>query len=263
MFFRLIEYFYKITISIINIQAINTFKVFFLVKYCNFNQIFLIIFGKKFFLRPNIDFSAAISFTSKQYIYNIDNKESEIKYIIDAGSNIGQQTIKFYNEFQEAKKIISIEIDKDNFDLLKKNTSHCENVLPINCALSSEADKDKNYKKHANSEMSRLSNDVGDSPIKTTSINQLILDYKFPRIDILKFNIEGNETDVFFNNCEWIDKCKIIAFNNAHLQNDTQKILENFFKFKKFKIVNVHQFIFLIDASYESSKIKFEYFFKK
>ena len=100
MFFRLIEYFYKITISIINIQAINTFKVFFLVKHCNFNQIFLIIFGKKFFLRPNIDFSAAISFTSKQYIYNIDNKESEIKYIIDAGSNIGQQTIKFYNEFR-------------------------------------------------------------------------------------------------------------------------------------------------------------------
>ena len=263
MFFRLIEYFYKITISIINIQAINTFKVFFLVKHCNFNQIFLIIFGKKFFLRPNIDFSAAISFTSKQYIYNIDNKESEIKYIIDAGSNIGQQTIKFYNEFQEAKKIISIEIDKDNFDLLKKNTSHCENVSPINCALSSEADKNKNYKKHTNSLMSRLSNDVGDIPIKTTSINQLILDYKFPRIDILKFNIEGNETDVFFNNCEWIDKCKIIAFNNSHLQNDTQRILENFFKFKRFKIINVNQFIFLIDASYKSSKIKFEYFFKK
>ena len=111
--------------------------------------------------------------------------------------------------------------------------------------------------------MSRLSNDAGDSPIKTTSINQIILDYKLPRVDILKFNIEGNEIDVFFNNCEWIDKCKIIAFNNAHLQNDTQRILENFFKFKKFKIVNVHQFIFLIDASHESSKIKFEYFFKK
>ena len=141
MFFRLINYIFKITISIINIQAINTFKVFFLAKYYNFGQIFLIIFGKKFFLRPTIDFSAAISFTSKQYIYNIDNKESEIKYIIDAGSNIGQQTIKFYNEFQEAKKIISIEIDKDNFDLLKKNTSHCENVSPINCAISSEANK--------------------------------------------------------------------------------------------------------------------------
>jgi FkbM family methyltransferase len=260
MFRRLVELIFKITISIINIQAINTFKIFFIAKFYKFNQIFLIIFGKKFFLRPGIDFSAAISFASKQYIYN---KVDEINYIIDAGSNIGQQTIKFYNEFQEAKKIISIEIDKDNFDLLKKNTLHCKNVLSINCALSSEAGKNKNYVKHTNSEMTKLSNNAEGIPIKTTSINQLILDYKLPRVDILKFNIEGNETDVFINNCEWIYKCKIIAFNNAHLQNDTQKILENFFRFKKFKIINIHQFIFLIDANYESSQIKFEYFFKK
>ena len=95
--------------------------------------------------------------------------------------------------------------------------------------------KNKNYVKHTNSEMTKLSNNTGGIPIKTTSINQLILDYKLPRVDILKFNIEGNETDVFINNCEWIYKCKIIAFNNAHLQNDTQKILENFFRFKKFE----------------------------
>lgn len=263
MFLRLLNLVSKIIISTINLQAINTFKIFFLTKYCHLKQIVLVIFGKKFFLRSKIDFSAAISFTSKQYIYNINNKDDEINYIIDAGANIGQQTIKFYNEFREAKKIISIEIDEDNYNLLKKNTSHCKNVLSINCALSSEANKNKNYKKYSNSEMSKLSNDIRDNPIKTTSINQIILEHDLPRVDILKFNIEGNEIDVFFNNCEWIEKCKIIAFNNAHLQNDTQRILQNFFRFKKFKLINVHQFIFLIDAKYANSKIKFEYFFRK
>lgn len=263
MFLRVLSFVNRIIISIINLQAINTFKIFFLSRYSKIKQIDLLIFGKKFFLRSKIDFSAAVSFASKQYIYNIDDKKEEISYIIDAGANLGQQTIKFYNEFKKAKKIIAIEIDEDNFNLLKKNTFHCENVLPINCALSSEENKIKNYKKHSNSEMSRLSDDTGDNPIKTISINQIIYEHKLPRIDLLKFNIEGNEIDVFFNNCEWIEKCKIIAFNNAHLQNDTQRILQNFFKFKKFKLINVHQFIFLIDAKYANSKIKFEYFFRK
>ena len=61
MFLRVLNLASKIIISTINLQAINTFKIFFLTKYCHLKQIVLVIFGKKFFLRSKIDFSAAIS----------------------------------------------------------------------------------------------------------------------------------------------------------------------------------------------------------
>src|SRR5688572_6251246 len=54
--------------------------------------------------------------------------------IIDAGANIGFTSLFFLKQFLSAK-IISLEPDQNNFELLKKNTSGYSRVIPLQAAL--------------------------------------------------------------------------------------------------------------------------------
>jgi len=50
------------------------------------------------------------------------------RVIIDAGANIGLASVFYANRYPRAK-IIAIEPEQSNFDVLKKNTSHYSNVI--------------------------------------------------------------------------------------------------------------------------------------
>ena len=51
--------------------------------------------------------------------------------IVDCGANIGLASIYFANKYPSAK-IIAIEPEKDNFELLKLNTGEYTNIIPVN-----------------------------------------------------------------------------------------------------------------------------------
>jgi hypothetical protein len=70
-------------------------------------------------------------FIDKEYNF-IANLPPET--IIDAGANIGLASIYFANKFPEAK-IIAIEPETENFELLKKNVVKYPNIIPLCAAL--------------------------------------------------------------------------------------------------------------------------------
>ena len=97
----------------------NTIKIFFKIKIFKKGNTILYFNNYKFFIRNYTDIGASFNFYKKQFILK-DNFEYPIEYIIDAGANIGQQTIRFINSYKNLKKIVAVELDTNSFEFLKK-----------------------------------------------------------------------------------------------------------------------------------------------
>jgi FkbM family methyltransferase len=140
--------------------------------------------------------------------------------IIDAGANIGLASIYFANKFPKVK-IIAVEPEKENFEILKMNVSKYPNIMPLcaalwdtvgqidlfdtglgnNAYMTAQSDTD-NIIKTPKYELR--------SPVNTVTIEKILNDYKLDKIDILKIDIEGSEKEVFNNSKNWIQKVDAI-----------------------------------------------------
>ncbi len=124
--------------------------------------------------------------------------------IIDVGANIGLASIYFANKFPRAR-IISIEPELSNFQLLERNTDPYERIIPVRGALwdeeaelqlvdpgngewgyiTQQSDREDEH-------LGRLHEQANGLPMKS-----LLDEFGIERIDILKVDIEGSEREVF------------------------------------------------------------------
>lgn len=139
------------------------------------------------------------------------------KVIVDAGAYVGYSSVYFANKYPDAK-IIAIEPEDSNFELLQKNTQNYKNIYCIKAALWSEPVKLKVVKgeadRHWAFKVEKLSGDgnADSRAISVVTIPQIISTYKLETIDIFKIDIEGAEKELFSKDYEpWITKCKIIV----------------------------------------------------
>ena len=143
--------------------------------------------------------------------------ETQPNVIVDAGANIGLASIYLANRFPNAK-IISLEPEIDNFELLKINVAPYPNIIPLQVALW-----------HKNEEICLMDSGRGkwgfvvrskegkqQSPetpqndmhhtVMAVTVDKLMEKYELDRINILKIDIEGAEKEVFSDSTPWIDK---------------------------------------------------------
>ncbi len=158
--------------------------------------------------------------TTKQVFINLEYDfvvETEPTVIVDAGANIGLAAIYFANKYQNAK-IIAIEPELNNFNLLKQNVEPYPNILPIHAALWDNNEEinlvDPGF---GHWRFITSSNLTADTPPDNTchkvmamTINKIITDYNLEKIDILKIDIEGAEKEVFHSSSSWIEKVNAI-----------------------------------------------------
>jgi hypothetical protein len=86
-----------------------------------------------FFLRvPSLDVWTFDQIFIKQE-YDFDVKRTP-KVIVDAGANIGLASIYFSNKFPDSK-IIAIEPEESNLEILRKNIAPYDNIIPVCGAL--------------------------------------------------------------------------------------------------------------------------------
>jgi FkbM family methyltransferase len=142
----------------------------------------------------------------------------EPKYIIDAGANVGMAAIYFANKYKNAK-IIAIEPESENYELLKKNTENYTNITVIQAALWDTSGEISLFDMGLgdNAFMAGTSKTVLKTPvknikqmIKTVTIDEIINEFHIDVIDILKIDIEGSEKEVFESCKSWINKTKCI-----------------------------------------------------
>jgi FkbM family methyltransferase len=140
----------------------------------------------------------------KPYLHNA-------QYVIDAGANIGYTAILFANWWPNCK-IISIEPDKENYELTVKNTASYPNIRVLHGALWNtsaslqiEAGQEDGFVVR---EITDAQHSINPQNISTgIAISELLKMYQMPHIDFLKMNIEGSEKEVFTKNYEsWLPK---------------------------------------------------------
>lgn len=141
----------------------------------------------------------------------LDFEISEPEYIVDAGSHTGFSSIWFSRRYPDAK-ILAIEPEESNFNLLKINTRNYPNIICINAGLWNE---------QTTLEIENMNVDNWKFTVKKSgrntipgvdgvSIPILMKKNNWNRIDLLKIDIEGSEVEVFNDSNQWINSVKVI-----------------------------------------------------
>lgn len=136
--------------------------------------------------------------------YDLDYPPA-VKTVIDAGANIGLSAIYFATRFPEAK-VLAIEPQMENFQLLERNTRHYPQVLPLHAALwsndttlglSNPDDRVDSY---------QYSPDAAVEMVPAFNMTSVLSRFEMSRVDVVKIDIEGAETEVFARKPEWVDR---------------------------------------------------------
>ena len=126
--------------------------------------------------------------------------------IIDAGANIGCASVFFANRYPDAR-IIAIEPDHSNFQMLQLNTSAFPNITAIEGAIWSHPAQLTYVNPHAGKWAFSMKERTDDGiAVRGITIPEIIDAFALDTIDILKIDIEGGEKEVFSaDDLSWLD----------------------------------------------------------
>lgn len=147
--------------------------------------------------------------------YNISriNKTKNVETIVDLGSNIGLSVLHFKSKYPNAR-IIAVEPERGNYELLQKNVAPYKNVYCLNNAIW-HTNKNLNLFDGGQGEYSYRVVDGNDEPVgnvPAVTIDDIMTKYGLTTIDILKIDIEGAEKELFGHNYEnWLPKVRCIV----------------------------------------------------
>jgi FkbM family methyltransferase len=166
------------------------------------------------------------------------NKEYEIKlatpprYIIDAGANIGLTSVYFANKYPDAT-IISIEPDRENFEVLQTNAKAYPQIIALNTALWSKSChvRVKDIGMGTTGFIVEPCSPEEPGSLKAVSLNDIMTQYHFPRIDLLKVDIEGSEKYLLSENYEyWLSRTEtlVIELHDRFQEGCSAALLKTF-----------------------------------
>jgi FkbM family methyltransferase len=121
-----------------------------------------------------------------------------IEYIVDLGSNIGVTAMLWAQRYPRARMAL-VEPDPDNFKLLQTNTAAFrDRCLLINAAVSDGCGQTSFFRSDREYGHSILKTDdcVSEIEVRTLTVPDVLSEAGFPRVDLLKMDIEGGETIV-------------------------------------------------------------------
>jgi FkbM family methyltransferase len=124
--------------------------------------------------------------------------------IVDAGANIGLTSLWFATHYPKSK-IVAVEPDPQNFEILENNIGSSQCCLTMKAAVGSTAGSASltGTGKGWATQTERATSG-GTTPIVT--INDIIANVANGIPFIVKIDIEGFERDLFSDNLEWLDE---------------------------------------------------------
>jgi len=139
---------------------------------------------------------------SEIYLEDVYSKETLKKgqNIIDVGANIGVYTILAAEKVSNSGRVIAIEPGPKNYELLIKNIelNNFQNVIPKNIALTDHEGFEKLYLSSSFAGHSLVFQENKNSYINipVTTIDKLVEELGFKKIDIIKIDAEGAEMPI-------------------------------------------------------------------
>jgi FkbM family methyltransferase len=182
--------------------------------------------GRSFFYRAVSDRNIFCMFYNEGYRI-IDCYGMRARVIVDAGANIGDSTVRF-RRFHPAARILAIEADPDNYQVLERNCTGDPLTTPLQRALWSEEGSLNVYKTWANVASRVTSAPHGQATaVPACTVPGLMAEFDLEWIDILKLDIEGAESVVFQTaDTAWLHRVRCILFEccDADDAGTTQRI---------------------------------------
>jgi FkbM family methyltransferase len=135
--------------------------------------------------------------------------------IIDAGGYIGLSAAFFTGKYPHAT-IITVEPDEENFALLRLNTARFPNVHAIRAAVWRDSGM-ISVTDPGNGpwglQVAEVDNTVASDKglVRAITIDEIIKEFNLERVDLLKVDVEGSETEIFATASTWISSIDAIC----------------------------------------------------
>ncbi len=185
----------------------------------------------------------------------LDLKDGDI--ILDVGACIGMLSVYLSKKFPKTK-IISIEPSERNYANLVKNISinQCDNVIPINCAISADNSLEfviKTFLKSTSNSQSSISKNKLDyfnimphlDPLmhldelynfieinvaKSKTLEDICAEYKISKIKMIKMDCEGAEHEVLKSSPRILSVTENLRLELHGTQEECDKTLDLIYK---------------------------------
>ncbi len=144
--------------------------------------------------------------------YDFPLIDLEPKVIIDAGANVGYASVFFAHRYPGAR-ILALEPESSNYELLLRNATPYQNITPIKAALWNKTGRVVIENPGSEKWTFRVT-DTGPTnggTIEALTMEDLLAMGGTEHIDILKLDIEGAEKELFESNCDaWLGKVRVM-----------------------------------------------------
>jgi FkbM family methyltransferase len=137
------------------------------------------------------------------------------RFIIDAGAHIGCASVLFSTQYPGAT-IAAVEPTPDNFRVLERNSARRPEIHPVNAALWSHETTLRLQNPDAATWSFRM--EEANDGIPTVTVEGLMRRFGFDRVDILKMDVEGAETQILNHGADWLDRvgCLMIELHERY-----------------------------------------------
>ncbi|MFH1063137.1 MAG: FkbM family methyltransferase [Candidatus Omnitrophota bacterium] len=135
----------------------------------------------------------------------------EISVIFDVGANVGQSAYKFSSAFPKAV-IHCFEPTSEAYKRLKINVKGMKNIICHQIPLGSRNEVSKLYLAPQSVSSSLIKPDcvVGEEVVNVCKLDDLALENRVEKIDLLKIDTEGFDLEVLKGANEMLSSCKVV-----------------------------------------------------
>jgi FkbM family methyltransferase len=164
-------------------------------------------------------------FLLEVYVLNLYRANLLMKndLVLDAGAGIGEFTVLASRKIGPSGRIIAVEPDPDDYELLQLNIekNSCANVIPINIGLGGNTgERQMEFRGRSYS----FKVDTLENILKKAGLEK--------SINFVKMDIEGFETEVLSQSIDIIKNADIIAIELHNTKEEVDRILTKYnFKF--------------------------------
>jgi len=204
--------------------VIRDFDAFFYTVKSKSNEGYDVVDFSTFFLhqmRSSDELFYSHDIIDPEIVTNIYIEKGQINpgsVVLDLGTYIGTQTVKFSKIVGDLGKVYAFDPDTTSFDVLLKNIElhRCKNIIPLNYGLYDQ-----------NGEVGFDSSGMMGSGVNVNSINTIqvhtleyfVKKYDISKIDFIKMDIEGSEMAVLKSSIEIINRFKPRFIIEPHYVN--------------------------------------------
>src|ERR687891_1211929 len=214
-------------------------------------------YNYEFYCRVNKDDFKIMTIHEDDIIEHFTPKQGDI--VVDIGAHIGLYTIISSKRVGTNGKVVAIEADPGNFEMLNRNIklNKLANVIPLNYAVYSKETKIKLYLPSGESGFTKYNTIMSDwvnTKDKFVEVNANTLDYllqsnqiREEEVNWIKIDVEGAEFEVLKGAHNVLSKSKdIVLLMELHGPPDV-------YRPKVQELLNLYNFKIELEKSYEEN----------